>query len=375
MAVQPNEESKRSDGVNVSFGRFRLASPPLEAPEYGRRKDDAEAKTNDEQNNKSQVESAPLDVKQIEEVKVEEEEDAFFAKSFASDESDSESEISDAFVGGLRNLFDSEETDEECDSESTVEELSESERFQRTTELERREAIDAAVLQNDADFLYEAREKYERSRVEQIEEKDAPNLGEGNNRTQETSPNENGNGNENASRVPIRTENVLEAMLFVGDRDNKPLTLARACELMRDVTETEALETLADLNERYFREGAPYKIVCQGDGYVMTLRQEFADVAARFGGKTKEFKLTQAAIDVLALVAYRQPITLDEIIEVRNNASGVLTQLVKRDLISVEKKTLDNKKISYYKTTERFLKIFGLSSLDDLPIVGDVNYR
>lgn len=373
MAVQPNEESKRSDGVNVSFGRFRLASPPLEAPEYGRRKDDAEAKTNDEQNNKSQVESEPLDVKQVEEIKVEEEEDAFFAKSFASDESDSESEISDAFVGGLRNLFDSEETDEECDSESTEEELSESERFQRTTELERREAIDAAVLQNDADFLYEAREKYERSRVEQIEEEDAPNLGEGNNRTQETLPNE--NGNENASRVPIRTENVLEAMLFVGDRDNKPLTLARACELMRDVTETEALETLADLNERYFREGAPYKIVCQGDGYVMTLRQEFADVAARFGGKTKEFKLSQAAIDVLALVAYRQPITLDEIIEVRNNASGVLTQLVKRDLISVEKKTLDNKKISYYKTTERFLKIFGLSSLDDLPIVGDVNYR
>ncbi len=355
----------------MSFGRFRLASPPLEAPEYGR--DAAEVKTNDDQNNKSQIEPVSLDVKQIEEVKEKEEEDAFFAKSFTSDENGSESEISDAFVGGLRNLFDSEEPDEEFDTDSTEEELSESERFQRTTELERREALDAAVLQNDADFLYEAGEKYERSRVEQIGE-DASNVsGEGNNRIQDVASSE--NGIENTARTPIRTETVLEAMLFVGDRENKPLTLARACELMRDVTETEALETLADLNERYFREDAPYKIVRQGDGYVMTLRQEFADVASRFGGKTKEFKLSQAAIDVLALIAYRQPITLDEIIEVRSAAAGVLTQLVKRDLISVEKKNLDKKKVSYYKTTERFLKIFGLNSLDDLPIIGDVNYR
>ena len=362
----------------MSFGRFRLASPPLEAPEYGRNDAD-ETNANDEQNNKSQNESVPPDVEPTEEVneKEEEEEDAFFAKSFTSDENDAESEISDAFVGGLRNLFDSEESDEEFDADSTEEELSESERFQRATELERREALDAAVLQNDADFLYEAGEKYERSRVEQIGE-DASNVnGEGNNRIQDVASSENGieNGIENAARTPIQTETVLEAMLFVGDRENKPLTLARACELMRDVTETEALETLADLNERYFQEGAPYKIVRQGDGYVMALRQEFADVASRFGGKTKEFKLSQAAIDVLALIAYRQPITLDEIIEVRSAAAGVLTQLVKRDLISVEKKNLDNKKISYYKTTERFLKIFGLSSLDDLPIIGDVNYR
>jgi len=369
LVIQANELKQADDG-NVSFGRFRLVSPQQEAPAFGRNDAD-ETKTDVEQDDESKDDADSFNVEQIEEVKGEEEEDAFFTKSFTSDACDSESEISDAFVGGLRNLFDSEETDEEFDSDSGGEELSESERFQRETELERREALDVAALQNDADFLYAAGEKYERN-AEQTEGCSS-NIGEKNNRTQEyaTSSEENGG----SSRVVIRTESVLEAMLFVGDKENKPLTLARACELMRDVTETEALETLADLNERYFQEGAPYKIIRQGDGYVMALRQDFADVAARFGGKAKEFKLSQIAIDVLALVAYRQPITFDEIIEVRNNASGALTQLVKRDLISVEKRTLDNKKVSYYKTTERFLKIFNLNSLDDLPIVGDVDYR
>jgi len=360
---------RQADESSVSFGRFRLVSPTLQAPvDAFQQKDDHESKANDEQNGSERLKIASAESEQGEE----EEEDAFFAKSFASDSRDSESEISDAFVGGLRNLFDSEEGDEDFDSTSTDEELTESELFQRETEQERSEALDAVVLQNDADFLYEAGEKYERT-ASAVDEFTTSGSRDGDSQIQELTTREFEGGD--AASVAIRTESVLEAMLFVGDRDNKPLTLARACELMRDVTETEALETLADLNERYYQEGAPYKIVRQGDGYVMALRQEFADVAARFGGKVKEFKLSQVAIDVLALVAYRQPITLDEILEVRTNATGVLTQLVKRDLVSVEKKMIDGKKIACYRTTERFLKIFGLNSLDDLPIVGDVDYR
>ena len=93
------------------------------------------------------------------------------------------------------------------------------------------------------------------------------------------------------------------------------------------------------------------------------------------GGKTKEFKLSQAAVDVLAMIAYKQPVTLAEILEVRSNAASALSQLVRRDLISVEKQTIDKKKISIYRTTERFLKLFNLNSLDELPVIGDVNYR
>ena len=251
-------------------------------------------------------------------------------------------------------------------------------------------SLDGVLLQNDADFLREAGEKYERSRVSDadFERKSAARSGLGSassgrndveRQNGENGKNSEVNGGVEATggrRVPIGPASILEAMLFVGDRENRPLTLARATELMRNVSETEAIEALADLNERYWRDGAPYRIVRDGDGFRMALRPEFDALAARFvGGKTKEFKLTQTMIDVLALIAYRQPISLDEILETRNNATGALSQLVKRELVAQEKRVVDKKKVAFYSTTPRFLRLFNLESLDDLPIVGDVDYR
>lgn len=304
-------------------------------------------------------------------------ENAFFASfSNGADASRGTETFDDAFAGGLRSIFDAESEDDEDDATAKDGE-SDAERFQRDLERERRESLDGVLLQNDADFLREAGEKYERPRVSDadFERKSGSAAGRGG---------ENGKNGENSEsveavegrRVPIGPASILEAMLFVGDRENRPLTLARATELMRNVSETEALEALADLNERYWRDGAPYRIVRDGDGFRMALRPEFDALAARFvGGKTKEFKLTQTMIDVLALIAYRQPISLDEILETRNNATGALAQLVKRELVAQEKRVVDKKKVAFYSTTPRFLRLFNLESLDDLPIVGDVDYR
>lgn len=304
-------------------------------------------------------------------------ENAFFASfSNGADASRGTETFDDAFAGGLRSIFDAESEDDEDDATAKDGE-SDAERFQRDLERERRESLDGVLLQNDSDFLREAGEKYERPRVSDadFERKSGATAGRGG---------ENGENGENGEsseavegrRVPIGPASILEAMLFVGDRENRPLTLARATELMRNVSETEALEALADLNERYWRDGAPYRIVRDGDGFRMALRPEFDALAARFvGGKTKEFKLTQTMIDVLALIAYRQPISLDEILETRNNATGALAQLVKRELVAQEKRVVDKKKVAFYSTTPRFLRLFNLESLDDLPIVGDVDYR
>ncbi|MBQ7030268.1 MAG: SMC-Scp complex subunit ScpB [Thermoguttaceae bacterium] len=310
----------------------------------------------------------------------------------------------------MRSIFDAESEDDEDGAETSEDgDASEAERFQRDFERERRESLDGVLLQNDADFLREAGEKYERSRVSDadferrnVSRSGASGASNGQNgRIGQGEQNRKGGQNgvigekgedvgsanvgefgetsveaTGGRRVPIGPASILEAMLFVGDRENRPLTLARATELMRNVSETEALEALADLNERYWRDGAPYRIVRDGDGFRMALRPEFDALAARFvGGKTKEFKLTQTMIDVLALIAYRQPISLDEILETRNNATGALSQLVKRELVAQEKRIVDKKKVAFYSTTPRFLRLFNLESLDDLPIVGDVDYR
>ncbi len=291
------------------------------------------------------------------------EEDGFFSKSFAFNASQQESENYEAaFADGLRSVFEAEDVQAE-DSGSGAEDLSDAELIQRDLELERREALDASILQNDADFLFEAGARYEDPRATDAD-------------FERNSTGADASGEEGRfRRAIVRPESILEAMLFVGDRENKPLSLKRACELIRNVSEMEALEIFADLNERYLREGAPYKIVRDGEGYRLALLEAFDDVLARFGGKTKEFKLSQTAVDVLAMIAYKQPVTLAEILEVRSNAASALSQLVRRDLISVEKQTIDKKKISIYRTTERFLKLFNLNSLDELPVIGDVNYR
>lgn len=335
-------------------------------------------------------------------------ENAFFASfSNGSQSRRAPDSFDAAFAGGLRSIFDAEsENGEDASDGDLDDDASDAERFQRDLERERRESLDGVLLQNDADFLREAGEKYERPRVSDadFERKSASRSGAngangasngGNGRNgrnggdAKSAGDRESDGNFNdvrdgetsveatgGRRVPIGPASILEAMLFVGDRENRPLTLARATELMRNVSETEAIEALADLNERYWRDGAPYRIVRDGDGFRMALRPEFDALAARFvGGKTKEFKLTQTMIDVLALIAYRQPISLDEILETRNNATGALSQLVKRELVAQEKRVVDKKKVAFYSTTPRFLRLFNLESLDDLPIVGDVDYR
>jgi len=165
---------------------------------------------------------------------------------------------------------------------------------------------------------------------------------------------------------PITPSSVLEAMLFVGNRDGSPLTPARAAELMRGVAPGEIAGLVDELNARYEADGRPYTIVSEGSGYRLRLRPEFAPLRNRFYGKMREVRLSQAAVDILAIVAYQQPLTAEQINKLRGKPSGhVLSQLVHRQLLRIER-TAPRRTAQYY-TTERFLRLFGLDSLDDLP--------
>lgn len=166
---------------------------------------------------------------------------------------------------------------------------------------------------------------------------------------------------------PISPRSILEAMLFVGNRDNRPLSPARAAELMRDVAPEEIPALVDELNRRYAVQGAPYHIVGEGNGYRLTLHSEFHPLRSRFYGRIREARLSQAAVDVLALVAYQQPITGEKIGRLRGRPSNhVLSHLVRRGLLRIERPDR-KRRTAHYHTTERFLRLFNLQSLDDLP--------
>jgi len=174
----------------------------------------------------------------------------------------------------------------------------------------------------------------------------------------------------------ISPRTIFEAMLFVGNRENKPLAPERAAELMRNVSPEELIEIVQELNDKYARVNAPYHIIREDDGFRMVLRPEFESVRAGFYNKVRETKLSQAAIDVLAIVAYRQPITADEVQQARKSPSqSILQQLVKRDLIEAQKILNQKKTTTLFRTTDRFLKLFQLESLDDLPTAEEIDFR
>jgi len=165
----------------------------------------------------------------------------------------------------------------------------------------------------------------------------------------------------------ITPRTILEAMLFVGSPANEPLSSRQVAALMRGVRPAEIDALVSELNSEYERRNCPYTIIEQAGGYRLTLRPEYDRLREKFYGRTRQARLSQAAIEVLAAVAYHEPVTAEEISKLRGAASGhVLAQLVRRQLVRLERNE-GNPRRPVYWTTERFLELFGLSSLGDLP--------
>jgi segregation and condensation protein B len=163
---------------------------------------------------------------------------------------------------------------------------------------------------------------------------------------------------------------IIEALLFVG---GEPLTAGRACETVRGLTEAQFSEAVASLNAEYRAQGRPYVIQPQGSGHVMALRPGFQAVTERLYGGQRAARLSAASIDVLALVAYRQPATKQEIDTLRGTDCGsLLRQLVRRGLIAVLHRGDADRREVTYGTTGRFLELFKLRTLDDLPQTQDL---
>ncbi len=166
---------------------------------------------------------------------------------------------------------------------------------------------------------------------------------------------------------PVSPLSILEAMLFVGNRDNRPISAVKAAELMRDVSAEEIPLLVDELNRRYAADNCPYQIVGEGDGYRLTLRKIHSALRNKFYGRIHEARLSQAAIDILAIVAYQQPLSGERVSRLRGKPSShILTQLVRRGLLRIERPE-GKRRTPHYHTTERFLRLFNLQSLDDLP--------
>ena len=172
----------------------------------------------------------------------------------------------------------------------------------------------------------------------------------------------------------VTPESIVEAALFVGHPHNQSLSEQRLASLMRGVQPDEVIAIIDRLNASYHKVDQAIRIVRDEQGYRMTIAPEVEGVRRSFLGKVREARLSQGAIEVLSLVAYQPGVTSQVVQDQRGKESGsLLSQLVRRRLLEMRREKPDNggRAIPHYYPTERFLSLFGLESLEDLPQVDE----
>lgn len=168
-----------------------------------------------------------------------------------------------------------------------------------------------------------------------------------------------------------RLSSVIESLIFASP---EPITEERICEIIAKGEESLGLETDAidafveKLNQRYEENGLSFRIEFVAGGYTFSTKKRYEPWLSIFQHENAYRKLSQPAIETLAIVAYKQPVTKPEVDDIRGVDSGyILRQLLEKVLIEVSGRLDAPGKPLLYRTTKHFLKHFGINSIDELP--------
>lgn len=173
---------------------------------------------------------------------------------------------------------------------------------------------------------------------------------------------------ENKSKI----KSILEALLFVAGR---PLSINELRDIVSDVevaSENEIRSLLFEVGSEYAAAGRSFKLEELSNGFQLRTHAQYAPWLSKLYQKGTE-KLSQATLETLAIVAYRQPITKAEIEGVRGvDVTGTLKKCLELGLVDIVGKKEILGRPFLYGTTEPFLKYFGLRSLQELPRVEEL---
>jgi segregation and condensation protein B len=163
---------------------------------------------------------------------------------------------------------------------------------------------------------------------------------------------------------------IIEALIFASP---EPITVKALAKLLDPETKDAILEAIAALKADYDRPGGLQLVEVAG-GYQIVTRPELHEWVRRLFHERTTQKLSVAALETLAVVAYKQPITAPEIAEIRGvNAAGVVSTLIERRLVKIAGRKHVVGRPFLYGTTREFLERFGLNDLSDLPKVEDMS--
>ena len=163
---------------------------------------------------------------------------------------------------------------------------------------------------------------------------------------------------------------LVEAILYLESEPVDEGTISRICGLSKDIVKA----ALDNLSERYAASDCGLELSRIGGGILISAKREYWENLKERYGKKSEGKISRAAMETLAIVAYSQPVTRAEIEKIRGvSADNMIRLLFEKGLIrETGKKDIPGKPV-LYGTTREFLKLFRLDSIADLPKLNEID--
>jgi segregation and condensation protein B len=168
-------------------------------------------------------------------------------------------------------------------------------------------------------------------------------------------------------------KSIIECLLFVS---SKPILVKKIKEILEELDEATIRKLITELQIEYETTGRPFSIIEIAEGFQIVTKPQFAPWIKKLYKSKVASRLSKSALETLAIISYKQPITRLEIESIRGvNSEGVLQTLLERGLIAIKGRKECIGRPLLYGTTQEFLRYFGLKSLGDLPKVEEIfNY-
>jgi segregation and condensation protein B len=163
---------------------------------------------------------------------------------------------------------------------------------------------------------------------------------------------------------------IVEALVLAS---REPISASRIAEIVPRGTPSRVKELIKELELEYQRQDRAFELWEVGGGYQIRTRPEYAGYVRQLQ-REHTFRLSRAALETLAVVAYKQPVTRAEIENVRGvDVGAVIRSLVERKLVRIAGHREVPGRPLLYATTKRFLEVFGFSRLEDLPTLREID--
>ena len=158
---------------------------------------------------------------------------------------------------------------------------------------------------------------------------------------------------------------IMESIIFVAD---KPVTIDALKNYFKDLNTPDIKHILEELVQEWDGFNRGFKLEAVSGGYHFRTRPDISNEIIEFNKEIKKFRLSRAALEVLAITAYKQPLTRVDVDQIRGvDSSGVMNLLLDKRLIEIKGRKEVPGRPFLYVTTDEFLETLGLNSLKDLP--------